>query len=189
MNKSSDGSVPEAFSSPVWPRQVHRIFSDHRIRQVCHVPDAGHRELMDLCRRDPEIQSVPLTTEEEGVGLAMGAWLGGSRSVLLLQSSGVGNLINVLGALRECRFPFLMLVTMRGEEGEANPWQVPMGRATPTVLEAMGVEVVRAESEGEVAPALEDLAQRVFREEIQVALLLSQRLLGAKSFREEGGGE
>ena len=59
--------------------------------------------------------------------------------MLLLQSSGVGNCINMLSLAAECRIPLLMLVTMRGEWGEFNPWQVPMGQATPAALEAMGV--------------------------------------------------
>ncbi len=57
-----------------------------------------------------------------------GAWLGGVRGVLLMQSSGVGNCVNLLSLVQECRFPLLMIVTMRGEWGETNPWQVPMGR-------------------------------------------------------------
>jgi hypothetical protein len=72
-----------------------------------------------------------LTTEEEGIALAAGAWLGGQRAVLLMQSSGVGNCINMLSLPVNCRMPFLTLVTMRGEWGEFNPWQVPMGTATP----------------------------------------------------------
>ena len=82
---------------------------------------------------------VALTNEAEGPGLVLGATLGGKRAALLMQSSGVGNCINALGMVRECRFPLLMLVTMRGQVGEFNPWQVPMGQATPGALAAMGV--------------------------------------------------
>src|SRR5258706_5383291 len=87
------------------------------------------------------MRAVPLTSEEEGMGLACGAWLGGERSVLLMQSSGVGNLINVLGMVSVCRFPLVMVITMRGEQGEFNPWQVPMGQASARVLQTMGVAV------------------------------------------------
>ena len=90
-----------------------------------------------------------LTTEEEGIALAAGAWLGGQRSVLLMQSSGVGNCINMLSLSAICRFPLLMLVTMRGEWAEFNPWQVPMGRATQPALEAMRrCRSMRAETAG-----------------------------------------
>jgi sulfopyruvate decarboxylase TPP-binding subunit len=129
------------------------------------------------------MKSVPLTTEEEGVGLAMGAWLGGERTVLLLQSSGVGNLVNTLGAMRECRFPLVMLVTMRGERGEFNPWQVPMGQATEAVLREMGVVVERARDAREVGPMVEAALRLAFRSDVVAAVLISQSLVGIKSFQ------
>src|SRR5260370_22726077 len=97
------------------------------------------------------MQSVVLTTEEEGVALAAGAHLGGGRAVLLMQSSGVGNCINMLSLPVNCRMPFLTLVTMRGEWGEFNPWQVPMGSATEGVLRLAGGHVHRADHASEVA--------------------------------------
>ncbi len=119
-----------AATRPSWPDQIHRVLRDQNIRQVAYVPDSGHKRLIELVRADKQMRAVPLTTEEEGAALATGAWLGGERSVLLLQSSGVGNCINMLGMIQECRIPLLMLVTMRGQWGEFNPWQVPMAQAT-----------------------------------------------------------
>ena len=81
---------------PDWPAEVHCELAAAGVRVVGYVPDAGHKRLIELCRADRKMRAVPLTTEEEGIGLACGAWLGGERSVLLMQSSGVGNLINVL---------------------------------------------------------------------------------------------
>ena len=121
-----------------WPEEVHRELAAAGVRIVGYVPDAGHKRLIELCQADKKMRAVVLTTEEEGIGLAAGAWLGGQKSVLLMQSSGVGNVINVLGMVQVCRFPLVMIITMRGEQGEFNPWQVPMGRATRPVLEAMG---------------------------------------------------
>ena len=114
-----------------------------RVRQVAIVPDAGHAQLIELCERDRQMRVVRLTTEEEGVAMLAGAWLGGEKGVLLLQSSGVGNCINMLSLPAACRFPVCMIVTMRGEPGEFNPAQVPMGEATQRVLEAMSVRVTR----------------------------------------------
>jgi len=105
----------------------------------------GLRNLIDRSLADNEAQSVALTTEEEGVALLAGADLGGARGVLLMQSSGVGNCINMLSMITVCRFPLLMLVTMRGEWAEFNPWQIPMGKATRQALEIMGVTVFRLE--------------------------------------------
>jgi sulfopyruvate decarboxylase alpha subunit len=141
--------------------------------------------LIELCHADAMLRTVVLTTEEEGIGLAAGAWLGGERSALLMQSSGVGNCINVLGMVRECRFPLVMLVTMRGEFGEFNPWQVPMGQATPAVLGAMGVVVKNVEVASEVAPAVSAACRLAFDSYAAVAILVSQRVIGIKSFQEQ----
>jgi sulfopyruvate decarboxylase alpha subunit len=165
----------------MWPEEVHRELAAAGVRIVGYVPDAGHKRLIELCQADKAMRAVVLTTEEEGVGLAAGAWLGGEKSVLLMQSSGVGNLVNVLGTVQVCRFPLVMIVTMRGEEGEFNPWQVPMGRATPQVLEAMGVSVRRASDAREVAP----LVAEAFKREQAVAVLVSQKVIGIKSFQEQ----
>ncbi|TAN52427.1 MAG: phosphonopyruvate decarboxylase [Betaproteobacteria bacterium] len=168
-----------------WPQQVHRALKDAGVRLVAYVPDAGHKRLIELCHADAAMRAVALATEEEGIGLAAGAWLGGARSALLMQSSGVGNCINVLGMVRECRFPLVMLVTMRGEFGEFNPWQVPMGQATPVVLEAMGVVVQKVAVAHEVAPTLAAAARLAFDSYTAVAILVSQRVIGIKSFHEQ----
>ena len=106
---------PTAAEMPDWPDEIFAALKAARIHQVGYVPDAGHARLIELCRDDPEIRTVPLTTEEEGVALAAGAWLGGQRAALLMQSSGVGNCINMLSLTKTCRFPLMMLVAMRGD--------------------------------------------------------------------------
>jgi len=168
-----------------WPLEVHRILSAAQLRQIGYVPDAGHKRLIELCRADGAMRAVPLTTEEEGIGLAVGAWLGGERCALLMQSSGVGNIINALGTIKECRFPLPMVITMRGEYGEFNPWQVPMGQATPAVLEAMGV-VVQPVREAAGIPAAVDAALRLaYNSYVASAVLISQKVIGIKSFQEQ----
>ena len=117
-----------------WPDAIYAHFRRVGIRQVGYVPDAGHSRLIALCKDDPDIADVVLTTEEEGVGLVAGAALGGQRAALLMQSSGVGNCINMFSLLRNCGFGCVVLVTMRGEFGEFNPWQVPMGAITEDSL-------------------------------------------------------
>ena len=74
-----------------WPDAIHALLKQHGIRQVALVPDAGHARLIRLCLADAAMEVVSLTTEEEGVALLLGAWLGGDKGVLLMQSSGVGN--------------------------------------------------------------------------------------------------
>lgn len=126
---------------------------------------------------------VRLTTEEEGVALLCGAWLGGEKGVLLLQSSGVGNCINMLAMPATCGVPLCLIVTMRGEPGEFNPAQVPMGSATQRVLEAMGVHVARAESADDVAPLVADALNLAYRDHRQTAVLIAQRVIGIKEFK------
>src|SRR4051812_46530649 len=110
-----------------WPDEIFAVLRRHEVALVGYVPDAGHAELIRRVQADNSMRSVLLTTEEEGVALLLGGWLGGSRGVLLMQSSGLGNCINMLSLVRNCRFPFFTIITMRGEWGEFNSWQVPMG--------------------------------------------------------------
>ena len=165
-----------------WPEEIYRVLRDFGVTQFAYVPDAGHKVLIDLSLADEAVSSVPLTTEEEGVGLLAGAHLGGARGVLLMQSSGVGNCINFLSLAKGGQFPFLMLVSMRGDFGEGNPWQVPMGQAVEPVLGAMGVLCIRADEAREAAAAVRAAATMAFQSGQAVAVLLTQKLIGAKPF-------
>ena len=163
-----------------WPDQLFETIKRGGVRQVGYVPDAGHARLIDRCRADPDIHDVVLTTEEEGIALAAGAWLGGQRAALLMQSSGLGNCINMLSLARTCRFPLLMLITMRGEWEEFNPWQVPMGSIVDPILKLCEAEVYRVHEPGEVAGIAERAVQQTFGDERIVAMVLSQQLIGRK---------
>ena len=163
-----------------WPDRLYAALKRAGVRQVGYVPDAGHARLIEHCRADPDIHDVALTTEEEGVALAAGAWLGGERCALLMQSSGVGNCVNMLSLARTCRFPLLMFVTMRGEWEEFNPWQQPMGAIVEPVLKLCDAEVYRASKPEEVEGLAERAVQQAFGGERIVALLLSQQLIGKK---------
>lgn len=165
-----------------WAEGVYELFKAHRVDLISFVPDGGHKYLIAYCQSDPAMRTVTLTTEEEGIALAAGAFLGGKRSTLLMQSSGVGNCINMLSLPRVCNMPFLTLVTMRGEWGEFNPWQVPMGQGTPMILETSGVIVYRADSVEEVSPIVEAAIMLAFQSRRSVAVLFSQKLIGAKNF-------
>ena len=171
--------------APSWPAAIYRALKRHRVRQVSYVPDAGHKGLIELCHADRSMAVVPLTTEEEGIGLAAGAWLGGERAALLMQSSGVGNCVNTLTLAANCKFPLLMLITMRGEEGETNPWQIPMGQATPETLGLGGVRIYRLDRAADALARVSAAARRAFDGRAAVAVTISQRLIGIKSFQEK----
>ncbi len=165
-----------------WQAQVYAALKAAHVSLLAYVPDAGHAHLIDAAHADPGMRAVVLTTEEEGIAFAAGAWLGGQRAVLLMQSSGVGNCINMLSLPVNCRMPFLTLITMRGEWAEFNPWQVPMGTATPSVLTAAGVHVRRADRPDDAAEMVAAAAALAFDSAVPVAVLFSQRLVGAKVF-------
>jgi len=177
MVQAADRTPP-----PSWPDQIFARMQAHQVRQVGYVPDAGHARLIQRAHDESGMQATVLTTEEEGIALAAGAWLGGQRAVLLMQSSGVGNCINMLSLMTVCRFPLLTLVTMRGEWAEFNPWQVPMGRGTPGVLSQMGVTVMRIEHTEEAADVVDAAASLAFDGDQAIAVLISQRMIGRKQW-------
>ncbi len=165
-----------------WPDRLVAVLRRAGVNHVAYVPDAGHTRTIELLSQDLEVTTNVCTTEEEGVAIAAGAWLGGDRTVLLMQSSGIGNCINMLSLPVISRMPLLILVTMRGEWHEFNPWQVPMGHAVQASLEAVGVTVMRADTEEDLIAIVESSAGMVFDADQQIAVLISQRLLGAKKW-------
>lgn len=172
-------------TGPDWPLAIYEALKAADVRQLCYVPDAGHSRLIRLAHDDPAIATTVLTTEEEGVALSAGAWLGGQRAVLLMQSSGVGNCVNMLSLMASCRFPLLTLVTMRGEWAEFNPWQIPMGRATPQAFEIMGTTVLRLENPDDAEEVISAAASLAYDGDQQVAVLISQRMIGRKKWTKE----
>jgi sulfopyruvate decarboxylase alpha subunit len=171
-----------AVPAPAWQDAVFRVLKQGGVRQIAYVPDAGHAHAIRSAIADPDIDATVLTTEEEGVALVSGAWLGGQRAVLLMQSSGVGNCVNMFSLLQSADLPFFTLVTMRGEHGEFNPWQGPMGKATQAALELMGIHVLRADRPDEVEEIVSAGLDAAFQAGERVAVLLGQRLIGRKKW-------
>ncbi len=173
---------PSNASAPSWQQAVFKVLKEGGVKQVAYVPDAGHAFAIRAAIADPDIQDVVLTTEEEGVALVSGAWLGGQRAVLLMQSSGVGNCVNMFSLLRSCNFPFLTIVTMRGDYAEFNPWQCPMGRVTEQSLEMMGIRVMRVSDPDQVEEVTSAAFDAAFLAGEQVAVILAQSLIGRKKW-------
>lgn len=178
MGASTSGDAGE----PQWQHDVMRVLKSHDVKHVVYVPDAGHSVAIAQSEADPDIKAVVLTTEEEGIAYLAGAWLGGERGALLMQSSGVGNCINTLGLQVCAQFPLLMLVTMRGDWAEFNGWQNPMGQATEPALKLMGVKTWRADRPDDVAPLIHGAATMAFNGDAACAVLLGQRLIGEKKW-------
>lgn len=166
----------------VWQQAVFRVLKEGDVKQVAYVPDMGHSHVISSVIADPQIKDVVLTTEEEGVAMCSGAWLGGDRAVLLMQSSGVGNCINMFSLLQAADFPFLALITMRGEYAEFNRWQGPMGKATQSVLQLMGIHVLRVSNPEDVEEVVSAGLDAAFQAGEKVAVLLGQNLIGRKKW-------
>lgn len=165
-----------------WKEDIFQVLKEGKIEQVTYVPDAGHAHVIAKAHADPDMKAVVLTTEEEGVAVNTGAWLGGQRAALLMQSSGVGNCVNMFSLLHSCRIPFLTLITMRGEYAEFNAWQTPMSKATETCLQMMGFRVLRVTEPDEVRDVVSAALDAAFEAGEQVAVLISQRLIGRKKW-------
>ncbi|MDA0997727.1 MAG: thiamine pyrophosphate-binding protein [Proteobacteria bacterium] len=165
-----------------WSMSLFKQFKDSGVRLFTYIPDAGNARLAELAEADNETRCVLLTTEEEGVAVAAGADLVGEKAVLMMQSSGVGNCPNFLSFVKGGGFPVLMMVSMRGDYGEQNPWQYPMGQAVEPILHAMGVLTFRVEREDELEGAAAAAINAAFRGGHAAALILTQKFLGAKAF-------
>src|SRR5262245_33261751 len=160
-----------------WPDRIHAILKRSGITQVGYVPDGGLARLISLCQEDNAITDVVLTSEAEGAGLILGAALGGERAALLMQSSGVGNCINTFTLLRNCGIGCVIVVTMRGEFADFNPWQVPMGSITEPTLKLCGFLTDRREGKEDIEEVGAAGCNMAFGGNLQVAILLSQRMV------------
>ena len=171
--------------APSWTDDVFREIKKRKIKTVCTIPDGGLTRLLKAVGADPDMRLVTLSTEEEGMGFVTGQWLGGERSMIAMQSSGVGNCINALGYPAVMRAPCLMLVTMRGVWGEFNPWQVQMGMGTRPVLEQIGVKCFPVDKPVEAGETFAAAADLAFNGGFSCAVLISQRVIGAKGFGQD----
>ena len=165
-----------------WAEDVYDVLVSAGVRQAAYVPDMGLKRLIELCRAAESMTAVPLTTEEEGLALLCGAWMGGDRGVLMMQSSGVGNCLNMLSLTKACEIPLLMIVTMRGQYKEFNSWQMPMGQNAQEILKLAGVTARMIDEMDAVAPAVADAAEEVFAENACIAVMVHQKLMPVKTF-------
>ena len=166
----------------IWPNEIFHVLKANGVQQIAYVPDGGHARLIQLCHESIELRDIVVTTEEEGIALLAGAWLGGQRGALLMQSSGVGNCLNMLSLTRTCRIPLLILITMRGQWGEFNHWQVPMGQNSESLLNIAGVLTFTVDDSSRVKDMVEAAAQMAFEGPAATAVMISQQILGAKTF-------
>ena len=165
-----------------WPKQLFDDLQTAGVTLFPYVPDAGNKALIEHAQMHNATRPVLLTSEEEGIALAAGADLVGQKAAVCMQSSGVGNIANFLTFSKGGRFPVLMVISMRGQYGEQNPWQYPMGHAVAPILETMGVLSFDVECQDDLAPATSAAISCCFKAGKSAAIVLTQRFLGAKAF-------
>ncbi|MGL6298787.1 MAG: sulfopyruvate decarboxylase subunit alpha [Methanobacteriaceae archaeon] len=111
------------------------------INFVVSVPCVNLSKVLEMIDDDEEITHVPVTREEEGIGVCAGAFLGSKKVAILMQNSGLGNCVNALASLYELySIPLIMIMSHRGTKGEPIIGQVPMGKSTPGILDAMNLK-------------------------------------------------
>lgn len=147
-------------------------------RDVVYVPDNPLAHVVRAFEADGETRTLVATREEEAVGIAAGLYLGGRRPTVMMQSSGLGNAVNAVASLLlPYQIPVLLAVSMRGEPGEWNAAQVPMGRAVRPILDALGVQTVEADRVGALEETVRLAAELAFATRRPVACVLSRRAL------------
>ena len=172
-----------------WREDIFDAFVEAGIKQVAYVPDAGHKKLIERTHAANDMRAISVATEEDAVACLAGAWLGGDKGALLMQSSGVGNTINMLSLMTTCRFPLPMFVTMRGEWGEFNSWQMPMGSKTQEHFELAGVKCFRCERAEDIPETVQAAIDQAFNGDCMTAVLLAQKLVGTKKFSKGSAGD
>jgi sulfopyruvate decarboxylase TPP-binding subunit len=165
-----------------WSAELFDLLRANEVVFFPYIPDAGNASLIGLVEQHRDTEAILLTTEEEGVAFCAGADLAGRRAALVMQSSGVGNCGNFLSLVNGARFPMLMIVTMRGDYGERNPWQYAMGQAVRGFLDTMGILQFRVDERSDLGKAATAAIAAAFDGGQGAALILSQRFLGAKTF-------
>jgi len=168
----------------IWTDIVFDRLKANKLEVVCHVPDIVLASLIARAEADSFFTVVPLTREEEGVGVLTGVYLGGRRGLLMMQVSGLGNSINGLASLAiPYQIPFLMLISQRGELGEFNAAQIAMGQAARPVLEALGIPHFTLRRTGEISSLMDGAIKTAYTAQRPVALFLSTEMVGWKQER------
>ena len=124
-----------------WYEIVRDVLKQHKVSLVPYVPDNVLRPLIELIESDPFFTAFAVAREEEGLGIAAGAWMGGTRAILLMQTSGFATLANQLASLSvPFQIPTMMIVSERGTLGEFKIGQMLVARTMRPVLDCLAIE-------------------------------------------------
>ncbi len=166
-----------------WYEIVRDVLKQHNVSLVPYVPDNVLRPLLDLLHADPFFNAFAVSREEEALGIAAGAWMGGQRAIVLMQTSGFATLPNQLASLSvPFQIPTMMIVSERGTLGEFNIGQMLVARTMRPVLDTLAIEHHTITRLDEV----EFIFDRSIRQAVAtlgpVCFILSPLLTGGKVF-------
>ena len=165
----------------IWSKHVADVLRRNDIRLFATVPDYIVAQVLEHLWADSECTVVTATREEEALGILSGAWLGGRRGALLMQNSGLGNCVNTLASLNVAsQIPVVLVISHRGDLGEFNPAQVPVGQATERILDSLGIRHVMPRSVADLGAQADGLIKLGYTQSLPVAFVLSAELTGGK---------
>ena len=181
------GALPSELQAEVktlgqlgWSKRLLDALAVEGVAYLPYLPDGALAALVSDAAKRPEFTVIPLTREEEGVGIAAGIYLGGGRAALLMQVSGLGNSLNAIGSLIMAqRIPLLMVITERGGLGETVSTQVPFGAAARRVLEAIGIPSYDLSHEDDVATLVSGAVKLSHTSRVPVAIVVTSQMLAA----------
>ena len=166
---------------PSWGKHVADVLRRNGIRLFATVPDYIVSQVLEHLWADPECTVVTACREEEALGILSGAWLGGQRGAVLMQNSGLGNSVNTLGSLNVAsQIPVVLVISHRGDLGEFNPAQVPVGQAAGRILDALDIRWTMPRSIAELEAQADGLIKLAYTRSMPVAFVLPSELTGGK---------
>jgi sulfopyruvate decarboxylase alpha subunit len=184
VNLPRNGRAPELASLPQWAAITYDCLTRAEVGLVSYVPDGVIDPLITAFQADQAVAAFTATREDEVIGIACGASLGGLRTVAMMQTSGFGNVANALASLAvPYQIPVLMIISERGVLGEFNPVQVPITRVIRPTLDALGIPHVTLSRLDEVEPLVSRVASQCYGTLQPAALILSPLLTGGKVVR------
>ena len=164
-----------------WAETIVQALKGHEVSLIAYVPDISIHQVTKLMEDDPFFHVVSATREEEAVGIATGAYAVGRNAAVFMQSSGFGNIINALGSLCiPSRTPIPIFVNMRGDVGEFNIAQVPMGRATRPILDVLGLQHYTLDTDDRLYERVSGALRLCYASRQPLAMCLTPLLHGGK---------
>jgi sulfopyruvate decarboxylase alpha subunit len=182
MNDQSSGTRDDD-TTGTWHEVVLAVLKSSDVRLVPYVPDRVFTPLIKALHADNFFTTFPCTREEEAIGIVTGAWMGGLRAAVLMQTSGFGTIANALASLVcPSQIPALIFVSERGTLGEFNLGQAMVCRTMRPVLDSLGIETHTITRHDELAFIVDRSIKQAVATRAPVTFILSPLLTGGKVF-------